>query len=293
MVTDRVIIVSNGNTSVELTGLPFSVQKTKGFDRLEVQNVTSQGYDQDGATLINSYVLPRSMEITGQVQASTTIQMQELREQLQDIFLPKRDITISHRYGGRTRVIKARVEKSPQFDFTEATIILDYAVVLTAVEPYWRDAAETLVQIANITGGLHFPLIIPKDKGVTFGVKSKSLITNVYNKSAFRVPMRYVFLANGVVVNPQLFNIKTRKFMKLLCTMEAGEKITVESGDDYLVTRNRGGAKENYIGKIDLAGGGSTFLTLDPGDNLFRYGAESGEDMLEMRIFFCNKYPGV
>lgn len=293
MVTDRRIIASNGNTSVELTASPYTVQGTKGFDRLEVQNVTSQGFDQDGASLLNSYVLPRDMEITGQIRADTTYQMQKLHDKLLDVFIAKTDITITHYYGGINRIITARVEKSPKFDFTEVRAVQNYNVSLTATEPYWRDQLETLIPMANVRGSFHFPLIIPKNKGVCFGIKNSALIANVYNQSSIKVGMRIIFIANGAVSNPQLFNINTRKFLRLICDMEAGEKITIETGQENTVTRNKYGVKEDYIGHIDLAGGGDEFLELDPGDNLLRYGADAGEDMLEVRIYFYNKYPGV
>lgn len=293
MVTDRKIIIANGNTSVELTAMPYTVQETKGFDRLEVQNITSQGFDQDGASLLNSYVLPRDMEIAGQMRATTTYQMQTLRDKLINVFLPKRDVTITHYYGGINRVITARVEKTPKFEFTDVTAVGNYNVQLKATEPYWRDQGETLVQIANVIGSFHFPLVIPKNKGVCFGIKSSSLIADVFNGSSIKVGMRIVFIANGALSNPQLFNVNTRQYIKLLCDMEAGEQITVETGQNNTVTRTNGGVSEDYIGKIDLAGGGNTFLQLDPGDNLFRYGADAGEDMLETRIYFYNKYLGV
>ena len=113
MVTDRKIIVSNERTSVDLTLLPYTVQKITGFDRLEVQNVTSQGFDQDGASLLNSYVLPRDMEILGQMKAQTTYQMQMLRDKLSAVFIPKKEVTVTHYYGGINRIITARVEKTP------------------------------------------------------------------------------------------------------------------------------------------------------------------------------------
>ena len=50
---------------------------------------------------------------------------------------------------------------------------------------------------------------------------------------------------------------------------------------------------EDYIGKIDIPSGGNTFLELMPGDNLFRYVADKGENMLEMKIYYNNKYLGV
>lgn len=293
MVTDRKIIVSNGNTSVELTAMPYTVQKIKGFDRLNVKNVTSQGFNQDGASLINSYVLPRDMEIAGQMKADTTYMMQRNRDRLFEIFIPDKEVKVTHYFGGVNRVITAMVEKTPKFDFTTVTTVQSYEISMKAMEPYWRDEKETLMPIADVKGFFHFPLIIQKDKGVCFGIRSSSLIANIYNRSGIKVGMRIVFIARGALTNPQLFDINTRKFIRLLCSMEAGEKITVETGLNKSVIRRKNGVSEDYIGKIDIAGGGDEFLELAPGNNLLRYGAETGEKMLEVRIYYHNKYPGV
>lgn len=291
--TERRIIIANERITLELTALPFTVDEIKGFDRLNVQIVTSQGFDQDGATLINDYVMPRSMEISGQFFGETAEQIQKQRDTLLNLFIPKTNITINHYYGGRNRLITARVENTPEFGFTAVSRINSYNVELLAAEPYWRDVSETLVRMANIVGEFHFPLRIPVNKGVHFGVKSSSLIVNVYNKSSIRTGMKIVFIANGEVSNPQLFNVKTREYIKILCNMEAGEKITVHTGEDKNVVRIKNGVTENYIGRIDLAGGGNTFLELNPGDNLFRYAADTGQDMLELKVYYCNKYLGV
>lgn len=293
MVTDRKIVVSNGDTSVELTAQPYTVQKIKGFDRLNVKNVTSQGFDQDGASLINSYVLARDMEISGQIKAVSTYLMQTCRDKLFDVFIPKKEVTVTHYYGGKNRVIRARVEKTPKFDFTNVTSVQNYEVNMTAMEPYWRDEKETLIPIADVKGSFHFPLTIKKNKGICFGIKSSSLIVDIYNKSSVKVGMRIMFIAQGAVTNPQLFDINTRKFIRLLCKMEAGERITIETGQDKSVIRRKNGISEDYIGKVDIEGGGDEFLELAPGDNLLRYGAEDGEKMLEVRIYYYHKYPGV
>ncbi|MCM1213319.1 MAG: phage tail family protein [Lachnospiraceae bacterium] len=293
MVTDRVIVASNGRTSVELTAAPFFVKEIKGFDKLKIQNITTQGYDQDGAALVNSYVLPRDMEIKGQIRAGSARKMQALRDQLNNMFVPKKDIIITHHYGGKTRMIRARVEETPAFGFEEVSTVQSYSIQAVAMDPYWTDTEEALVEMAKTVGRFHFPLRIPAGKGVVFGLRQTAMIANVYNASAVKVGMRYVFLADGVVVNPMLFNIRTRQFMRLCCTMEAGETITVQTGQQKTITRNRNGLKDDYIGKIDLAGGGRTFLELDPGDNLLRYGADDGEKMLRVKIYHSNQYMGV
>lgn len=293
MVTDRKIIVTNGETSLDLTKPPLYVNKTEGFDYIDVQIVTSQGNDQDGATLINSYILPREMEIQGQIKANTTEEMQSLKDAIMNIFLPKKQIKLNHYYGGNNRVINVVIKRTPQFEFSDVSAVVNYTVRLKAVDPYWEDEAESKVQIANLTKGFHFPLAIPKNRGIAFGVKSAALIANVYNKSPVKVGMKFIFIAKGSVTNPQLFNVNTRQFFKLLCEMGAGETITVETGMNKTVKRKRNGVETDYIGKIDLAGGGSSFLELEPGNNLFRYAADGGEDKLEIKIIYMNRYVGV
>lgn len=278
---------------MELTAKPYFVKETKGFDKLKVQIVSSQGYGQDGATYINSYVTPRDMEISGQIMAKTTIQMQNMRDELLNLFIPKKEVTINHYYGGRNRLIKARTKTTPEFKFDEVSTVQKYSVKLEATEPYWSDVQETLVSIANYTGGFRFPLCIRKGVGISFGVKSATLIQDVYNASSINVGIRFVFIANGTVTNPQLFNVNTREFLKVNCEMVAGETITVQTGETKSIIRNLNGVVSDYMGKIDLAGGGYTFLELSPGDNLFRFSADSGEDMLEVKIYYQNKYPGV
>lgn len=293
MVTDRRIIVSNKRKTMDITEPPYYVENIEGFDTLDVQIVTSQGYGQDEATVLNTYIPPRELEIRGSIHAETTDMMQTLKENIINLFLPKKEITVNHFYGGRNRTIVAIARKTPAFTFTNIPSIMRYTIQLQASDPYWRDDSESLVQIANWTGGLRFPLRIPKGRGVTFAVKSPSLIAVVYNSSAIMVGMKFSFIASGTVVNPQLFNINTREFFQVNCTMEDGEVITVQTGTDKTVTRKKAGITSNYIGKIDLAGGGSSFMELEPGDNLFRYSAEVGEDMLEVKISFYNKYAGV
>lgn len=294
MVTDRVIVVSNGSESITLTTHPYTVQNIKGFDTLNVNNVTSQGYGQEGSTLLNTYISSRELEISGQIFAETTASMQRLRDKLLSLFIAHKEITINHYFGGKNRQIKVQAKKTPEFTFSEVTSVQNYSVQLLAVkDPYWSDPVDSLVTIATVKGGFHFPLSIPKDEGVTFGVKEAFLIADVYNSSSMTIGMTFTFIARGTVVNPQLFNINTREFIKLLCTMEAGETIEITTGEECTVTRISKGVEEDYIGKIDLAGGGYTFLTLAPGDNLFRYMADSGEEVLETRITYKNRYAGV
>lgn len=289
MRTDRDIIIRTDGNIAHLTTLPFTVQNTSGFDTVDVKHNTSQGYGQDGATLLGSSVNIRNMNIQGQIYAKTTAEMERLRLLLMALFKPKTDIVITQEYGGVKKMITARSKKTPKIEFSAVSMIQEYSVELVAMMPYWEDYETNVVEIADWVGGMHFPLQTP----TCFGIKRASPIAVITNDSTDDIGMTIKFIAHGIVENPKLLNVYTQELIKVNCTMADGEVITITTGDRKTVTRMLEGVSSNYIGHIDLAGGGYTFLTLKPGDNTFRASAEDGESLLETQITYKNRYVGV
>lgn len=293
MVTDRRITVSRAGEALTMTEIPFSVEEIKGFDSLDVNVVTTQGFDQDGSTPVNIYTDDRPMEIKGTIFAESTWKMQELRDRLLNMFLPKAVLEIRHYYGGVTRVIKAYTEKTPVFTLTKVSKLQEYRVKLRAADPYWRGERDAMVEMAGTKGRFHFPLVIPRGKGVIFGVKSTSKIASVPNRSEIRTGMTITFTARGNVTNPYVINIYTRECIQINCEMVNGQTITVETGEEKTITSRLNGVAEDYIGHVDLEGGNCDFIELAPGDNVLRYGAEEGEDYLAVKFVYASKYAGV
>lgn len=295
MVTDRSIIVANDDVSLEITSPPYYVREFSGIDTLDVTLVTTQAYGQEGADVVNTIVNPRDMAIKGQIHSETNQGIQMLRNRLEAVFMPHKELTVTHYYGGKTRQIKCYAEKTPRFTDTDVSTVKEYSVGLKAPDPYWKDTEITKISIANWVPKFHFPLVIPRPKGIIFGLKSASLIADVYNQSNVEIGMEIRFEATGAVKNPQLFNINTREFIRLIHTeMEAGEVIVINTNKrEKTIVQIKNGIEKNYIGKIDLPGGGNTFLTLRPGDNLFRYAADEGESNLQTFIYFRGVEAGV
>ena len=294
MVTDRIIIINNGPMSMEITTKPYYVKEIKGIDGLESTIVTSQGFNQSGATIVNTITEPRIIEISGQINADSTQQMQYMRSKLISLFPHSRELTLYHYYGGSGRKISVMVEKGPTFEPDNVSTIESYSVRLKAGNPYWEDIEEVKYSVANWIPKLHFPLIVPVGEKIVFGVKNASYIVNVQNNSSMEIPMKIVFKANGALYGPQLFNIDTREFIKINCAMDYEDRLTVDTKKDKpKVTYESGGSTKSYIDKIDLVGGGHTFLKLKPGENLLRYSAEEGENSLVLEIYVNNKYEGV
>ena len=293
MVTDRVITVSNKRRSLTLTDPPFYVEDITGFDSLDVRIVTSQGFNQDGSSLVNVYTEQRAMRIEGAIFAAATAKMQALRSAILGLFLPKEELTIKHSYGGFTRTITAYTEKTPAFKFTKVSKLQTYAVTLVATDPFWYEDGNSLVEMASTKGMFRFALAIPARKGIIFGKKSTSKIASLPNKSVVKLGMTIVFTAKGEVVGPYVLNVYTRECLRLNCVMKEGQTVTVTTGQEKTASSRTNGVSEDYIGHLDIAGGNGIFLELDVGDNLLRYGADSGEEYLSVKFVYSNKYVGV
>lgn len=294
MVTDRIIIIDNGITSHELTMPPYYVKKISGIDGLESTLVKSQGFNRPGAKVINTIIETRPMEIQGQIKADSTQQMQYMRSRLINLFTHGLELTMYHYYGSVRRKIAVSVKKGPVFDFDTVTSVENYTVQLEACSPYWEDVEEVRYSAANWIPKLHFPLIVPIGEKMIFGLKNASYIVNVQNNSNIEIPMKIVFRANGKLYGPQLFHIDTRRFIKVNCSMDYGDILTIDTKQEKpTIIYESGGTSQSYINKIDLVGGGNTFLKLNPGENLLRYSAEEGENNLELELLVKNQYGGV
>ena len=73
--------------------------------------------------------------------------------------------------------------------------------------PLFTDKDEHFVSVAYTKKLFHFPLIIPKDEGIMFGIRQPSLIAEVDNNGDFNIGYIIEFRAHGKVVNPILTDI--------------------------------------------------------------------------------------
>ncbi len=75
-------------------------------------------------------------------------------------------------------------------------------------------------------GDFEFPLEIPSE-GIEMGHRVSNLIVNINNTGAVPCGMRIQFKALATVVNPSLFNVNTREFIKINRTLSAGDVLEV------------------------------------------------------------------
>jgi len=135
-----------------------------------------------------------------------------------------------------------------------------------------------------------FPLELSAD-GIEIGYRSEIITANVYNDGDVESGMRIELKALATVVNPSFVNILTKDFIELNTTMVKGQVITISTYyGEKRITSKLAGIETNLFNSIAQ---GSKFLQLDPGDNLFRYNADTGIDYLSVSIYHKDRYLGV
>ncbi len=222
--------------------------------------------------------------------------VEERRRELFRIFNPKYnpmrvDFTTK---GGEKYYLNANLESAPSLPqgFENDNRVWQKGLLqFSCDDPFIYSGESTSVDIATWIGAFEFPLEIPENEGIEMGYRSESLIVNVINDGDSDTGMIIRFRALGTVVNPSLININTYDELNLDITMQGGDVIEVSTYvGKKTITLIRNNARTDIFNSIRL---GSEFLQLEPGDNLFRYDAESGLESLEVSMNFTNRFVGV
>lgn len=168
-----------------------------------------------------------------------------------------------------------------------------FQISLIALYPFFKDIASTRLQMATWIPLLKFPLKIPINEGIKFGMKNKTLSVTVKNESNLEFGMIITFKANDKVVNPSMFNVNSREEIKINKEMKSGDRIVVythrQNKNIYFIHSDTGEIENinNYMVY------GSKFLQIHKGSNTFRFNADNYKDNLEAIIEYQMEYEAV
>lgn len=251
-----------------------------------------EGYRQDGETYVNCRLDKKIINLEFTIMGDNNWDLEQIKGQVRKVFNPK----LGEGYAEdliKGRHIKIIPEGLPNFiGLNDRTA--ECVISLIAFNPYWTDLKEQSAELAGRVkdNAFYFPFSIP-ETGICFGTRDTTAGDTVTCFNAGDVPagMKIVFKSYGTVTNPRLCNVKTGEFMQLNKTLGTDETIVITT--DYgnkKVTSTINGVATNAFNLIDLS---STFIQLQPGDNLFKYSASDGVSNLECYIYWYNKYLGV
>lgn len=169
-------------------------------------------------------------------------------------------------------------------------------ISLTCPQPYFNSIDEMVTEIADVISLLEFPVSLP-EAGIEFGKLDPYREVVVENNGEIETGVIFEFRAIGAVVNPTIFNADTQEFFGLNLTMQTGDviKISTYTGSKT-ATLIRQGSVSNVFNYITA---NSTWLTLQAGENSFKYTTKENSDgtntnaNLYIKIYHTDQYEGV
>lgn len=266
---------------------PFLLSICDGFHEIVgTVNSVSSAYGV-GTTWNGTSIGQRDLTIKGTI----TDNIQENRLLLYDMFPLNSEGTLYYYEGDIERKITCLVEKvsiPEKKGFTR-----DFSISLVCPNPRFSALAATILSMATWAPAFNFPLIIPENEGIQFGIKNTTSMGTTENTTEIDYGMTIKFKANDTVKNPYLFNVTTRDIIQIEKTMSAGDQIIITTHIDNknVIYKSAVTGEEENINYLIMYG--SKYLQVPSGTNTFRSGADSGEDNLETTIEFLPEYEAV
>jgi hypothetical protein len=252
--------------------------------------LTSKAPGQDGVTREDTIFDERSPVANGAVIGISFEDTLIKRKWLCSVLNPKLMGVLIYENDTETYKINCTVQEIPTFKNGDS-IAQEFQIQFYCPDPYWKAIDEIKEEMADWVGDFEFTFEIPNDTGIEMGHRMSTLIANCFNNGDIECGIKVEFTALASVVNPSILNVYTQEFIKVKRTLAAGDKIVINTEfGNKKVEMIHDGISTNVFNYIDLQ---TTFLQLEPGDNLLRYDAESGIDNLEVAIYFTPKYVGV
>lgn len=275
----------NGDT-VSLTGSrDYSIMEIDGLYPPSANIVTSEVALYDGARFNSSKVNTRQLEISLAIERNA----EENRIALYKVVKTKQYIRMNYENGARDVYIEGYVS---DMNIDYFAMKQTATISILCPEPYFRQAQEIIDSIQSVVSNFHWPCNITAEDPIPFSYYEDITELNVINEGDVAAGMTIEIRALGEVTNPAILNRDTGEFFRLYTTLEAGDVVYIDTkrGEKSVRLWSDG----EYTNIFNSIAQGSTWLQLEPGDNVFRYEADGiSAQYMEVRFVHQHLYEGV
>ena len=280
----RLWVENEANEKIELTNsMNYESVTIEGLLPPAATINTTIAAGQDGEIYNSARVGTRPVEMT----FKPAYPVEENRQRLYRYFKLKRDVKIYYQNENRNIMTAGKVESYDGSLFEQKQLI---TINIKCLDPYFQDAAQTVANMSTVLDNFEFPFAIEKE-GIPFSIIDKALTQNIYNAGDTETGLIIELSASGKVVNPTIYNADTREYFGLNIEMQLGDLIRINTNTfNKHVELVRYGESRNIINNIIK---GNRWFQLSPGDNLFTYTCDEGEEFLTFRFIYSNRYEGV
>lgn len=278
----------------------FGITKVTGLEASEYSISTSENALVDGSTVDGKRILKRPISISAT--ARDTKNNVLTREQLIAFFNPDYTGKMTVNRSGKQRNIAFEIEGMVFSDEKTVDEEVSFVADLICPDPYFKNVDNFGQNMAGKTRLFAFPWRIAKQKYADvpapykyfgrpwMGMSYRTLKQEVslYNDGDVETSVIIQFVASrGPISNPKITNVKTGQFMRVVCEMEQGDVLEIDT-DDHSQTIELNGV--NVYQKIDKK---SEPFKLAKGDNYLAYDADSNYTNLDVKLYYTPLYLGV
>lgn len=280
----RIVCKSADGTTIEFTyeGTPLRLSGTDGFAQASYTVNTAQSTGQDGETYLSSTANKRNPVITAEILGDYQAQ----RDLLYSFFQPRSEGTVFYYEDDSTgRKADYYVES---IDVEESGKIRQATISLICPDPIWKALEDEVASMAQVVGDIEFPAELAEE--FTVSHRNESVMATIDNNSNAARGLTITFEASGAVTNPALIEVTRQERLRVNVTLHSGDILTITTGvGNKRVQLNSDGVTTNVN---NLWVYGSAWLQAEPGRNIYRYTADSGEDSLSATIRSTPAYWG-
>lgn len=163
-------------------------------------------------------------------------------------------------------------------------------ISIICLHPFLKSTTTTTLSISQTVDSFEFPFTTTFE-GIVFSEISKNSTTSILNMRDVETGLTIEMSFTGEATNPKIYNTETKEVFSLKGTYHDDDTIIINTNVGskrvYLISN---GDPVNIINQLEF---GSTWFTLNIGDNIFTYTCDSGEEFLKVNFYHVNEYEGV
>lgn len=265
---------------------PFLLSNVDGVYSVKHDISTSTSQLTDGVVYMGMVTPQKNIVLTLNVKEGHP----DRRSELYQLFPPRTKGTLIYNEDSIERSIDYYVES---IDIASEGFTRSAQISLMCPDPFFEAMTDTIVQMSGYTSNFEFIHEFTA-QGEELGTRFSERIKEIYNDSgADMLGLTIEFRAQGVVRNPYIAKVETGEILRIGSdyipyTMETDDVVVVTTSNGNKTVKDRTGA--NIIEHMTDA---SSFIQLNVGANTFSYGADLGEENLELTLKYRLKFLGV
>lgn len=259
----------------------FILNSISGIDSNDIDLQSSDSVGQIGSTINYKHIKDKNITINGAIKKD----VETNRAKLLDVVLPSDDAKLyciidDQRYFIKvtpsTTPIIANVDHGAKFQF-----------VLNCPYPFWEDSVENLSTLNGVQPKFSFSLNLSGTWQLGSSIATE--FVNIRNSGNQAVGMTITLKADSLCSGFKVQNVKTLEYIFLNYEMEAGEEVVITTGyNNKKIISSIDGSIIKYLDLIN-----STFLQLEPGDNILKFTAEYNEPGVQTNITYSTVKVGL